>query len=423
MQHLYTLFIFFLQAAYRLAALFHPKAKAWVRGRRGWEDALFEDLYSWPEVRPRVWMHCASLGEFEQGRPVLEKIQQAFPEYLIVLTFFSPSGYELRKNYPGADYVCYLPIDMPTSARLFVDIVRPDLVIFVKYEFWFNTLQAVQRKGTPLVLISALFRPDQVFFQPWGKWFRRILAGFDLIFTQDEGSRALLRKYGIPATVTGDTRVDRVLRIVEEAERFPQIEHFCRQAPILVAGSTWPADEEIITRWWGTVGHREDWRLIIAPHDISEGHLQQIEKRFGKRHIIRYTHLDEWQEQRLLLIDNIGMLAALYRYARVAYIGGGFGAGIHNTLEPIAHGCPVLFGPRYEKFAEARTLVDTGGAFVIDQEATLRTTLQHLQATEHYALAAMAARDYVRNNQGATDRIVQKLFDERLLSGTSGPPL
>jgi len=416
MQTFYNLGILGMVLGYRLASLFHGKARKWVRGRIGWDDRLFQELYNWPESRPRLWIHCASLGEFEQGRPLIEAIREQHPDYLVILTFFSPSGYELRRNYDGADLVCYLPADIPTSVRLFLDITRPDLVVFVKYEFWFNYLKEVQRREIPLILISALFRPGQIFFRWYGRWFRQVLARFDHIFTQHTKSSELLASFGIPSIVAGDTRIDRVLQIVERARAFPEIEEFCAPYPCLVAGSTWPPDEEVLEYWWTKRTGDCPWRMIIAPHDISEHHLQQIEKRFNREQTIRYSGLSDHEGQRILIIDNIGMLSALYRYARLAYIGGGFGAGIHNTLEPIAHGVPVIFGPRYHKFEEARALIQTGGGRSVVEGAEFMEVLQQLHHPDEYPIAQEAIRRYLAENQGATEKIMKVLFEQDLLS-------
>lgn len=416
MHTIYNLGILGMVLGYRLASLFHGKARRWVRGRLGWDERLFQELYNWPESRPRLWIHCASLGEFEQGRPLIEAIREHHPDYLVILTFFSPSGYELRKNYDGADLVCYLPADIPTSVRLFLDIARPDLVVFVKYEFWFNYLREVQRRQIPLILISALFRPGQVFFRWYGRWFRNILARFDHIFTQHLTSSELLATYGIPSIVAGDTRVDRVIQIVQRARLFPDIEEFCAPYPCLVAGSTWPPDEELLEYWWGNRPGDCPWRMIIAPHDISEHHLQQIEKRFGRKATIRYSGLSDHSNQRILIIDNIGMLSALYRYGRLAYIGGGFGAGIHNTLEPIAHGLPVLFGPRYHKFEEARAMIDSGGGRSVKRGPEFVAALSDFHRPEAYPKAREATQRYVKQNRGATEKIMEVLFEQDLLS-------
>ena len=405
-----------MRLAYRLAAFVHHKTKKWIHGRRDWEKDLSQEMSSWPEGLPRVWMHCSSLGEFEQGRPILEAIREQYPHYRILLTFFSPSGYELRKDYAGADHVCYLPADTMTSARLFVDITRPDLVIFVKYDFWYNHLIEVQKRNIPLILVSALFRPDQVFFTPYGKWFAGILGGFSLIFTQNESSRQQLQQISVDVQVAGDTRVDRVVQIAKEARTFPNIAHWATADRLLIGGSTWPEDEAILQQWWEQQQEQEKWQLILAPHDISEKHLQQIEQLFGTQQVIRYSQLTAAAREGVLLIDNIGMLSSIYRYGYLAYIGGGFGAGIHNTLEPIAHEIPVIFGPRYHKFEEAKVLIAAGGGFSIDSVPALIATMHKLDQAEPYYQAQEAASGYIRQNQGATTSILQALQDKGWLN-------
>jgi len=412
MRLLYTLGIQLMLFAYRLASLAHPKAKKWIRGRRRWKYQLSRALDSWPDTAPRVWMHCSSLGEFEQGRPVLEAIREQYPGCRILLTFFSPSGYELRKNYPTADYVCYLPGDTMRAARQFVATVRPDLVIFVKYDFWFNHLIEVQKQNVPLVLVSALFRPDHLFFKPYGKWFARILRGFDLIFTQNKASRDRLQHIDIDAIVAGDTRVDRVVQIAGEATTFPDIDRWARADHRLIGGSTWPAGEVILQQWWAAQDQAEQWQLILAPHDISEPHLQQIEHLFGTSQVVRYSQLTPSSTADILLIDNIGMLSSIYRYGHLAYIGGGFGAGIHNTLEPIAHHLPVIFGPRYQKFAEATALVTTGGGFSVTDQQDFFQIMTRLKDAEYYKKAQQAAMAYVEQNQGATALILEAIHDQ-----------
>ena len=405
-----------MQLAYRLAGLFHTKAQKWVRGRRSWDDKLFKEMYSWPESPPRIWMHCASLGEFEQGRPILEAIREQYPHYRILLTFFSPSGYELRKDYQGADHVCYLPADTMTSARLFVDITRPDLVIFVKYDFWYNHLIEVQKRNIPLILVSALFRPDHIFFAPYGKWFARVLANFDLIFTQDKASREQLRPLQIKAEVAGDTRVDRVIQIAEDSTRFPDIARWATADRLLIGGSTWPPDESILQVWWSQRPDQEKWQLILAPHDIGEKHLQQIEQLFGPEEVVRYSQLTPSSRAGILLIDNIGMLSSIYRYGYLAYVGGGFGAGIHNTLEPIAHHVPVIFGPRYHKFTEAKALIAAGGGFSVTDATAFLGTMSQLERAEEYYQAQQATSEFLNQNRGATERILHALHSNRWLS-------
>lgn len=409
MQLLYTVGIYLMNMTYQLAGLFHPKAKKWVRGRSDWKDQLSHEMYSWPRSAPRIWLHCSSLGEFEQGRPVLEAIRAQYPHYRILLTFFSPSGYELRRHYDGADHVCYLPADTMAAARSFVDITRPNMVIFVKYDFWFNHLIEVQKRNIPLILVSALFREDHIFFAPYGTWFARILSGFDLIFTQNEVSRERLQQIGIDAQVAGDTRVDRVVQIAAEARAFPEIAQWAKADRLLIGGSTWPPDEAILQRWWEKKVQSGQWQLILAPHDISEKHLQQIEHLFGQEEVVRYSRLSPTSAKGILLIDNVGMLSSLYRYGYLAYIGGGFGAGIHNTLEPIAHNLPVVFGPRYQKFEEAKALITSGGGFTISTEQEFFQMMDQLNEAGQYEKAQSAAAAYVQKNQGATTVILQAL--------------
>lgn len=406
---LYRLFIHLYQLAIRMAAPFHPKARQWTDGRRNWRSRLRQGLQAVHAARrPLLWMHCASLGEFEQGRPLLEAIKQRQPETAIFLTFFSPSGYALRKDYPLADHVAYLPADTPRNARDLVDIVRPDQVLFVKYEFWYYTLQCLQRRGIPLYLVSALFRPGQVFDRYWGAPFRRLLRGFTHIFVQTEASGAQLERWGVPDyTVAGDTRVDRVDALAQQGQAFPVVERFAGQAPVLVAGSTWPPDEALLAALLNDA-LPPDWKVVIAPHQIAENKLAQLEARLLLP-TIRYSRAVEGVPPgtRVLIIDNIGMLSSLYQYGRLAYIGGGFGVAIHNTLEPIAFGLPVLFGPRYTKFEEAVQLVACGGAFPVETPEALRRRFEALLEEPAWRAASAEARSYIDRNRGATDRILQ----------------
>lgn len=415
MNGLYNVGILLLHCAYRVASLFHPKARQWVEGRIGWEETLLKEMYTWPESRPRIWIHAASLGEFEQGRPLIERIRAQYPLHLVVLSFFSPSGYEMRKHYDQVDYVTYLPIDQPISVGIFLDIIRPDVAIFIKYEFWFNFLKEIQQRYIPLILISALFRSDQIFFKSYGQWFLHILTGFDQIFTQNIESQQLLRSHGILSKVAGDTRIDRVLESVKQEKDYPGIQDFCGDAPILVVGSSWPPDEAIIREWWLAFGRTAGWQIIIAPHDIAENHLQQIEKLFTKKEIIRYSSLSQREEENILLIDNIGMLTYLYRYGKAAFIGGGFGAGIHNTLEPIAYGLPVFFGPKYQKFDEARALIELQGGFSVTFTQQMVDIMQTWTDEATYTKASMAARSYPNQHQGATTIILDWMEKQGLL--------
>jgi len=411
---LYRLFIYTYVAAIHLVAPFNAKARQWVQGRHNWAARLREALAA-HRGRPLLWMHCASLGEFEQGRPLLEALRQRQPDLFVLLTFYSPSGYEIRKDYPGADYVSYLPADTPRNARRFLDTADPTLVIFVKYEFWYYLLHEAQQRGIPLLLVSALFRSDQIFFQPLGAPFRRLLRGFTHLFVQNRSSAELLNRIGIPHySIAGDTRIDRVLQIAETAPDFPRVAAFTKNRPCLIAGSTWPPDEDLLR----PLLHQhlpETWTCIIAPHQIDERHLAEIEERLEVP-FIRYSQLkkEEAGKYRVLLIDNIGMLSGLYRYGKIAYIGGGFGAGIHNTLEPIAFGLPVFFGPRYQKFDEAVELVSSGGAFPVKNEEELIRRFKNLQDPAAYARTSRAASRYVKKNQGATKRIMQYLEESEI---------
>jgi|AntRauTorckE5430_2_1112549.scaffolds.fasta_scaffold07508_2 3-deoxy-D-manno-octulosonic-acid transferase len=406
---LYTLGIHLYGFALRIAAIVHPKARKWVQGRKRWTETHRRLRASLPEDRDLFWFHCASLGEFEQGRPLMEALKQRADPPLILLTFYSPSGYEVRRNYTDADAVVYLPLDTPAQARKFIAIWQPKLVVFVKYEFWFNVLRQLQQKNIPTVLVSGLFRQGQVFFRPFGKPFRDILRGFGHLFVQNEASGRHLKDIGIQNyTVAGDTRIDRVQSIANMAPSIPIAAEFCQSAPVIVAGSCWPEDEAYLLPYFNTT-LPDSWKAIIAPHEINEAHLQSIEKQLDQP-TIRYSAASANPKKllnaRVLLIDNIGMLSALYQYGRIAYIGGGFKTGLHNTLEPIAFGLPVLFGPKYHKFEEARYLVEEGGGFVIEDAETLHSTIEWLQQEEAYRAASAKALQYIQQNQGATQQVL-----------------
>ena len=414
----YDLFILFSQFAIKLAAPFYPKARLWTRGRKGWVKKLEAGLAGLKkQKRPVVWIHCASLGEFEQGRPLIEAIKAAHPRYGILLTFFSPSGFEIRKDYPLADHVAYLPADTRRNAGRFLDSVQPCLVIFVKYEFWFHHLHQVQKRNIPLFLVSALFRPGQLFFRPWGGPFRRLLTGFTHIFVQNAPASALLRELGLENhSLAGDTRVDRVFHLAHKAKRFPLVEEFSAGHLILIAGSTWPPDEALLAPLInGQLP--ENWKVIIAPHLIRENSLKNLEARISLPNI-RFSKagLLDAASCRVLIIDNIGMLSSLYQYGRLAYIGGGFGVAIHNVLEPVAFGLPALFGPRYRKFEEAVQLVRRGGAFPVETAAELSFMFHRLEDEATYEEASREARKYIEENKGATEKIMHYI-DQWLREG------
>ncbi|MCO6488090.1 MAG: 3-deoxy-D-manno-octulosonic acid transferase [Phaeodactylibacter sp.] len=396
--HLYGLFL-------RLAALFNPKAAQWVAGRRHWRRRHRELLEANAQGgAPLVWFHCASLGEFEQGRPVIELLKAGHPEVRILLTFFSPSGYEVRKNYGGADYITYLPLDTPANARDFVALWKPAAAVFIKYEFWASHLRALRAAGIPIVLASALFRPGQLFFRWYGGFFRRLPGWFAHIFVQNESSAQLLREAGYRNfTVAGDSRVDRVLQIAGQAPSFPLAERFAGRAPVLIIGSSWPEDEAHLLPFLNEQLPPQ-WKAIIAPHQVDEGHIRQI---IGRLELPwqRYSEGEKEAETRILVIDNIGLLSALYQYGRIAYIGGAFGSGLHNTLEPIAFGLPVIFGPKYQKFEEARYLVQSGGGFSVNGREELREKFTELGREEAWQEASRKARAYVLQNSGASEKV------------------
>lgn len=399
-------------ALYRLgigiASLWTPKAKAWIDGRH----SLWHDLQDAPQGA--IWVHCASLGEFEQGRPVIEAIKAQYPDERILLTFFSPSGYTLRKDYAQADAVYYLPLDTARNARRWIEATRPKVAIFVKYEFWHHHIAAVHQAGIPLYAISARFRAGQHFFKGYGTWFRQTLERFTHLFVQDEASVALLQRFGIrQATAVGDTRVDRVWAIQEQSRIFPQVESFAAtHKPILVAGSTWLPDEKLLSAYCQRT-YPLPFKLIIAPHDVSESRIEEVLALFQQPlNVVRYTHAQNYNLSAadVLVIDNIGMLSSLYRYGRWAYVGGAFGQGLHNTLEPIAFGLPVVFGKRYQKFEEAQWLVAHGGGFSVQSLAELTDVLAHLQEETEYKKASQLAFRYIEEQRGVTMRIIEAIF-------------
>ncbi len=414
---LYNLGIRFYLFAIQIASLFNAKAKRWLAGRRNWRERYAREWQAInPQQAPVVWVHCASLGEFEQGRPVIEQLRRDFPQVKILLTFFSPSGYEIRQHYDQADYVCYLPADMRRNALDFIELFQPTLSIFVKYEFWLHYLQTLHRRDIPTLLISAIFRKSQLFFKPYGKLFRQFLPQFRHIFVQNAASAKLLEKLELKnSSIAGDTRIDRVLQIKDNAPEFPIVAAFANGRNVLVIGSSWPPDEAVLLPFINAQ-LPPAWKVIIAPHEIGEWHLQQIERK-AQKPLLRYSSAtpENAAKAQVLLIDNIGMLSALYRYGRIAYIGGGFGAGIHNTLEPIAFGLPVIFGPKYEKFEEAVYLVKNGGAFVVENTAELAAIFQKLQPESAFQTASETAFQYVLNNKGASRAVVAFIHQNGLL--------
>ncbi|GJM31305.1 MAG: 3-deoxy-D-manno-octulosonic acid transferase [Saprospiraceae bacterium] len=409
MNLLYNLAIAIYAWAIRLAAFFHPKAAQFIKGRHD----LFQALTDFKKVVDSgtvIWMHCASLGEFEQGRPIIEALKKKQPEATIVLTFFSPSGYEQQKDFPLADYVTYLPFDLPEKANRFVAILQPTLAIFVKYEFWLNHLRALYHRKIPVVLISAVFRPQQIFFRFYGGIFLKELKKFDHLFVQDQNSADLLSRIGINQyTVAGDTRIDRVISIAKSARDFPEITTFVAGHQILVCGSTWMGDENILIPFINQE-LPENWKVIIAPHDIRENRIKEIIDRL-KISYQRFSKInfDQLEESKVLLIDNIGMLSSLYQYGRLAFIGGGFGVSIHNTLEPMAFHLPVIFGPKFEKFIEARQMIAREGAFSVTNIDEFRVAFQNLQDQAYYEKTTTTITQFLHQNSGSSEQILQYL--------------
>ncbi|MGB0863256.1 MAG: 3-deoxy-D-manno-octulosonic acid transferase [Saprospiraceae bacterium] len=403
MKFLYNIGVRAYWCAIVVTSIFKPKAKKWLLGRKN----IFEKLEK--EVpKGSIWIHAASLGEFEQGRPLIESIKKKHLNQPILLTFFSPSGYEIRKNYKHADNIFYLPLDTKSNAKRFVEIVEPKLAIFIKYEFWYHYINELHLKNIPIYSISAVFRPSQIFFKSYGNWFQKMLRRFEHIFVQNQSSLDLLLKYEIKnASLTGDTRVDRVWDICQKARIFPIIESFATQKPILIAGSTWQPDEVILADFCKK-NTPLSFKIIIAPHEIDEAHIESILKIMPSNlNIVRYSKVENHNVAvaDILIIDNIGMLSALYRYGKWAYIGGAFGSGLHNTLEPIAFGLPVIFGEKYQKFEEAQWLVENGGGFTINNLEGFENTIEQLQQEGSYKKASQKASKYIEENRGATKKI------------------
>jgi 3-deoxy-D-manno-octulosonic-acid transferase len=403
-RYIYNLLIHLYALSVEIASFFNRKARMTRIGQWYTNGILRKNI---DRNAKYIWFHAASLGEFEQGRPMMELIRKRYPEYKILLTFFSPSGYEVRKNYKGADVICYLPFDTFFKVHKFLNLANPSIAIFIKYEFWLSYLTELKKRGVKVYLISAVFRPNQLFFKWYGKWYRNVLRCYERLFVQDEASKKLLAEYGIQnVEVCGDTRFDRVLEIQKNARLFPELESFVNGGhPILVVGSSWPEDEAIIIPYFNA---HPEIKLIIAPHEINRQHLLYIQSLLG-RPSIRLSEATEEQLQThdCLIIDSFGLLSSIYRYGCVAYIGGGFGRGIHNTLEAAVYGKPVIFGPKYQKFKEAVELIAHGGGFSIDNEVTFKNRMNDLLSNpETCRIAGIAAGDFVHRNAGATKTIL-----------------
>ena len=434
---MYSLAIYIYMFCVNIVAIFNRKARLLMVGHSKTYDIMRRGIKKGDNI---IWFHAASLGEFEQGRPLIEKIREAHPGYKILLTFFSPSGYEVRKDYKGADVICYLPFDTKLNARKFMRIAQPKMAFFIKYEFWQNYLTALHRRGIPAYSVASIFRPKQIFFRWYGHKYRNVLRTFAHLFVQNQESVDLLKTLGVTnTTIVGDTRLDRVLQIKEQAQKLPALEYFCsynisddpddepiyayagKTVPkgVFVAGSSWQPDEEIFIRHFlenKKFGYGK-WKMIIAPHVIDENHLQQIENSLDGCDVVRYTKIKVENDCRKLenadcmIIDCYGLLSSIYRYATIAYVGGGFGVGIHNVPEAAVYGVPVIIGPNNQRFREARDLIALGGCFEIHNEEEFSNVLDTLTGNpDALAKASKASADYICSNAGAVDMIYNHIF-------------
>jgi 3-deoxy-D-manno-octulosonic-acid transferase len=433
---IYNLFIRLYGFGIQIASLWNLKAKEWTRGRKN----LFEELQNKINAGDKIiWFHCASAGEFEQGKPVIEELKKVYPSHKILVSFFSPSGYNAAKKYPYADVITYLPLDTKKNAKRFVETIKPELVVFVKYEYWYHHLSALALHHISVIMVSAIYRKDQLFFKWYGKFYKQILFLFREIFVQDENSFQLLKHNNVRhCSLTGDTRFDRVKKIADNFSEVPLLKEFIGENQAIVAGSTWEQDEEILACY----AKNHSVKMVIAPHEIKKDHIVQLQKSFPN--CVRYSELkdlfshaevhatsiwnaiNEQQEKDLqkklaeaktLIIDNVGMLSRLYHYATITHVGGGFKSGIHNTLEAVVYGKPVLFGPKYQKFKEAKDLIAKGAAFSVTNAEELQIKMDHLlNDPEQLSKAGEAAKNYVEHNVGATQKIVQYIQENRLLT-------
>ena len=400
---MYNFIIYLYLAGVAIYSLFNEKVRKMWRGERDAFRVLKEKVD--PNAK-YVWFHAASLGEFEQGRPLMEELRRSYPEYKILLTFFSPSGYEVRKNYEGADIICYLPLDTVLNARRFLRSVRPVMAFFIKYEFWYNYLHILRHRQVPVYSVSSIFRKGQVFFRWYGKQYSHVLKCFTHFFVQNKESQRLLESIGIQnITVVGDTRFDRVLQIKEAAKQLPVIDAFKEGHQVFVAGSSWPPDEDIFIRYFN---EHPDWRLIIAPHVIGTDHLRQIQSKL-KRKTLLYTEAtpETARQADCIIINCFGLLSSIYRYGEVAYVGGGFGVGIHNVLEAAVWGMPVIFGPNNRRFQEAQGLLAAEGGFEIQHEEDFRRLMDKLRTDKDFLLqAGKQAGAFVEEKTGATAKVL-----------------
>lgn len=407
MKLLYTVCIAIYAALIRLVAPFNKKARLWCDGRKGMVERMAKVIGDTDEV---VWIHVSSLGDFEQGRPLVDYVKRSYPNYKILLTFFSPAGYEMRKSYPNADYVFYIPVDTPSKVRRFLDVAHPKVAIFVKYEFWLNMLSELRRRNIRTFIASAIFRRNSIFFNHFGSIWREALKAFETLFVQDEKSKQLLAEIGVEnVVVAGDSRFDRVSAIAECAERVDVVERFKGERRLFVAGSTWGPDEDVLLP---LINENPDIKFVVAPHEMDETRIERL-LREAKGGAVRYTQLSEetFVDKQVLVLDTVGLLSRVYGSADWAYVGGGFGAGIHNTLEAAVYGLPVAFGPKYRKFKEACDLIELSVGYSVRSAEELKVWFDDLKCdAEYLARLSALAKLYVGQHRGATERVVDTIF-------------
>jgi 3-deoxy-D-manno-octulosonic-acid transferase len=404
MSYIYNIGIYLYQVIIYLASFFDSKAKLWVVGRKNWKTKLQQATEGADKI---FWFHAASLGEFEQGRPLIESIKKEQKDIFILLTFFSPSGYEIRKDYEGADYICYLPSDTKANAQDFISIVKPQKAFFIKYEFWYNYLSELKKQKADLYLISGVFREDHVFFKPYGGWFLKQLKNFDKFYLQDQSSVNLLKLVGFNnMKLTGDTRFDRVIEIAENTQEIEKVKIFVDNKPCVVVGSSWPIEEEMLAEY---INQHPENKYIIAPHEINESHIKEIEDRINQN-TIRWSNLKD-EKEGVLIIDNIGMLSKLYKHADVAYVGGAFGSGLHNILEAAVYGIPVVFGPKISRNQEALDLIERNGAFSVSNKSELFQELEMLFSDKmKLKLMGENSKSFIYQSKGASQKVLSDIF-------------
>jgi 3-deoxy-D-manno-octulosonic-acid transferase len=411
LQFLYTLGIFLYVAIIRIASFFNKKARQWVLGRKG----VFTSLEKWRKENATndvIWFHCASLGEFEQGRPVLEAIRKTNSNTKIILTFFSPSGYEVRKNYSDADWIGYLPADTPSNAKKFIGVLQPKAMLVVKYEYWANYFFEAKKNAIPLFMVSAILRPEQRFFGVLGSFWKKVLGCVTHFYVQTEKTRELLASIGFGnVSLAGDTRFDRVISIAQDAKAIAELERYCKDHLVIIGGSTWPSEERIMAACAGDVNESNNPLLwIIAPHEVNADHIRSIQSQFTQSVLWSELKAGSTSDSKVLIVDTIGLLSSAYRYAHIAIIGGAFGKGLHNILEAATWGMPVVFGPNYEKFEEARKLIEAGGARSFATEDDVISYIKHLIASaDERELSGQKSKTFVLSQGGATEMIIKDL--------------